>query len=66
MRVINLNFIQISLEKLLFKEWPWFKFNNLGLALVIDLRFYTSVGKSLKLKVRKFWELVPTFVEVTM
>ena len=26
--------------------------------------FYTSVGKGLKLKVRKFWGLIPTFVEV--
>ena len=42
----------------------WFKFNNLGLALGKDLKFYTSVAKELKLKVRKFWELMPTFVEV--
>ena len=27
--------------------------------------FYTSVAKVLKLKVRKFWGLIPTFVEVT-
>ena len=26
---------------------------------------YTSVEKGLKLKVRKFWGLIPTFVEVT-
>ena len=31
----------------------WFKFNNLELALGIALKFYTSVGKWLKLKVRK-------------
>ena len=41
------------------------KFNNLGLALATNLKFYTSVSKGLKLKVRKFWELIPTFVEVT-
>ena len=40
-------------------------FNNLGQALVMDLKFYTSVAKGLKLKVRKFWLLIPTFVEVT-
>ena len=45
--------------------WPWFKFNNLGLALGKNLKFYTSLSKELKLKVRKFWELIPTFVEVT-
>ena len=27
--------------------------------------FYTSVVKGLKLKVRKIWGLVPTFIEVT-
>ena len=41
------------------------KFNNLGLALGIGLKFYTSVGKRLKLKVKRFWGLIPTFVEVT-
>ena len=30
-----------------------------------DLKFYTSVGKGLKLKVRKFWGLIPTFEKVT-
>ena len=29
------------------------------------LTFYTSVAKRLKVKVRKFWELIQTFVEVT-
>ena len=28
------------------------------------MKFYTSVAKGLKLKVRKFLELVPPFVEV--
>ena len=28
-------------------------------------KFYTSVVEGLKLKVRKFWVLIPTFVEVT-
>ena len=48
-----------------FEEWSWFKSNNLGLALGTSLKFYTSVAKGLKVKVRKFLELVPTFVEVT-
>ena len=45
--------------------WSWFKFNNLGLALDTDLKFYTSVAKGLKLKGRTFWGLIPTFVEFT-
>ena len=48
-----------------FQGWSWFKFNNLGLALGTNLKFYTSVTKGLKLKVRKFLELIPTFIEVT-
>ena len=48
-----------------FDRLSWFKFNNLGLALGIEFKFYTSVAKGLKLKVRKFWRLIPTFVEVT-
>ena len=45
--------------------WPWFKFNNLGLALGKNLKFYTSVAKGLKLKVIKIWGLNLKFVEVT-
>ena len=48
-----------------FEGWSWFKFNNLGLALGTNLKFYTSVTKGLKLKVRKFWGLIRTFAEVT-
>ena len=29
------------------------------------LKFYTSVEKELKLKVPKFWRLIPTLIEVT-
>ena len=39
--------------------------NNLGVALEMVLKFYTSVENGFKLKVRKFWGLIPTFVEVT-
>ena len=42
-----------------------FKFNNLALALGVAMKFYISVAKGLKLKVRKFWRLISTFVEVT-
>ena len=48
-----------------FEGWSWFKFNNLGLAPGTNLKFHTSVVKGLKLKVRKFWGLIPTIVEVT-
>ena len=48
-----------------FEGCSWFKFNNLRLALGKNLKFSTSMEKGLKLKVRKFWGLIPTFVEVT-
>ena len=47
-----------------FEGWSWIKFNNLGPALDKNLKFYTSLAKGLKLKVKKFWGLVSTFVEV--
>ena len=47
------------------KGLSWFKFNNLALALGMNLVFYTSMGKGLKLKASKFWGLIPTFLEVT-
>ena len=37
-----------------FEGWSWFKFNNLGLTLSTNSKFYTSVAKGLKLKARKF------------
>ena len=46
-------------------EWSRFKFNNLALALGTNLKFSTSLSKGLKLKVRKFCGLIPTFAEVT-
>ena len=33
--------------------------------LPMALKFYNSVAKGLKLKVRKFWKLIPTFVKFT-
>ena len=44
--------------------WPTFG-NYLGLALAKILKLCTSVAKVLKLKIRKFWELISMFVEVT-
>ena len=37
----------------------------LGLALGAHLKFYMSVAMGLTLNVRKFWGLIPTFVEGT-
>ena len=48
-----------------FEGWYWFKFNNLGLTLGMAMKFYTSVGKGLKLKVTKSLGLIPTFAEIT-
>ena len=40
-------------------------FNKLRLALGMAFNFYTRVAKGVQPKVRKFWVLIPTFVEVT-
>ena len=62
----NLTFIRIWPGKPFFFEgWSWFKFNNLRLALVTNLKFYSSLSKGLKLKVKMFWWLILMFVEVT-
>ena len=47
-----------------FEGLSWFKFDNLGLGLGINVKLYTNVAKRLKLKVRKFGGIIPTFVEV--
>ena len=46
-----------------FNEWSLFKINNLGLALGMTLKLYANVAKGSKLKIGKFWGLIPTFVE---
>ena len=61
----NRNFIRICPEKTVFEGPCWFKVNYLGLAKGMALKSYASVAKGLKLKVRKCWGLIPTFVEVT-
>ena len=48
-----------------FEGWSWLKFNNLRLAQGANLKLNTSEAKVLKLKVRKFWGLIPTFAKVT-
>ena len=58
-------FLDLTKKNTFFEGWSWFKFNNLGLAVGTNFIFYTSVAKGLKLKVGKFWGLIPTFVEVT-
>ena len=42
-----------DLKNRFFEGWSWFKFNNFGLTLGMTLKFYTSLAKGLKLKVRK-------------
>ena len=55
-----LNFRRIWPEKPIFFEGaPSFKFNNWGLVLVTTLKFYTNKAKWLKVKVKKFWGLIP-------
>ena len=51
-------------KKQFFEGYFWFKFNNFGLALGMALKFNSNVAERLRLKVRKFWELIPIFVEV--
>ena len=56
---ISMTEVIITWKTAIFEGWSWFKFNNLGLALGMNLKFYTSVEKGLKLKVRKLWGIVP-------
>ena len=44
-------------NKILSREWN-------HIVLGTNLIFYNDVAKGLKLKVRKFWGLIPMFVEV--
>ena len=48
-----------------FEGKSWFKFNYLGVALCMALKFYVSVAKGLKLKVRKFLGIIFTFAQGT-
>ena len=64
--IISLILYRFDHKNCFFEEWSWFKLNNLGLALGTSLEFYMSLAQGLKVKVRKFWLLIPTFVEVTV
>ena len=64
MREVILTSTFSGFDQNFFEGCVWFKFNNLGLALGMTLKFYTSLKKGFKLKVRKFSALIPTFVEV--
>ena len=55
----------LTRKTIYFEGRCWFKFNNLRLALGMAFKFYKSVAKGLRLKVKKFGGLIPTFVEVT-
>ena len=57
-------FFKYLTKKTFFEVYLWFKFNNLGLALGMALKFYTGLAKRLPQKARKFWGLILTFVEV--
>ena len=58
-------FRDLTRKTIFFEGYPCFKFNNLGLALDIALKFYTSVANGLKLKVRKCFGLVLTGEKLT-
>ena len=53
--IITSILLGFDLKKHFFEGRSWFKLNILGLALSMALKFYTSVTKELKLKVRKVW-----------
>ena len=58
-------YMDLTRKPLFFEGWFWFKFSNLGIALGKNLKFYTSVAKGLKLKIRMFWGLILTSVQIT-
>ena len=51
--VITSQIIYGFVQKAYFEGWSWFNVNNLGHALGMALRFYSSVAERLKLKVKK-------------
>ena len=52
-------------KKQFFEWWSLFKFSDLRLVLGINLKFYVSVAKGSKLKVKNLRELILTFGEGT-
>ena len=62
----NLNFVRTWPRKTIFLSGALgSSLINLGLALDMALKFYSSVAKVLKLKVKKVFGLILTFVEAT-
>ena len=63
------NFIRIRPKKFnqdhFFEGWSWLEFSNLGLVLGMALKFHIYLAKMLKLKIKKFSELIVTFPEIT-
>ena len=43
---------------------PPVNFNKLGLALGMALKLYTSLTKELRIRVRKFWRMIPTYIKL--
>ena len=58
----NLNFIWIRPKKHCFEGWSRFKFNNLGLAIGMGLKFY---NRKLKTKIQNVLETNSNVLEVT-
>ena len=49
-----------------FEGWSFSNFNNLGLALGMKLKLEILHQRvKVEIKIRKFWSLIPTFVNVT-
>ena len=63
--IITSIYKDLTRKNAFFESWSWFKFNNLGLAQVTNLKFNSNVTNGLRLKFRKFLELILTFAEVT-
>ena len=63
--IISIFYKDLTKKNTFYRRWSWFEFNNLGLALSMTLNIYISVAKWLKLKVRRFWGLILTILEVT-
>ena len=66
MSYYKLKFIKIRSKNNFCEGWSRFNFDNLELWIDMALKFYTTVRKGLKLKVRKFFGLIPTIVGNTV
>ena len=65
-KVITTSIYQdLTRKNTFFEEWHWFKFNDLGQAQGTNLKSHISLKKGLRLKVRMFGGLNPTFVDIT-